>query len=95
MASITISVSDEVQCYIDQRIVEGGFEDSAAYILSLIDVDQKFLAKEHARIKAAAEAGLKQLDGGEEVEYQSSEQLLEDIVRRGEERLSRSRSKSA
>lgn len=95
MASITIPVPDEVQRFVDRRIAEGGFNDAAAYVLSLIDFDQKFQASEHARIKAAAEAGLRQLDRGEYIEYESSEQLLEDIVRRGEERLARSRSKSA
>lgn len=95
MASITISVPDEVQRFVEQRIAEGGFGDAAGYILSLIEFDQKFQAQEHARIKAAAEAGLKQLDRGEYIQYESSEQLLEDIVRRGEDRLARSRSKSA
>lgn len=95
MANITISVPDDVQGFIEARIAEGEFGDAAAYILSLIDADQRFQASEHARIKSAAEAGLKQLDRGEYVQYDSSEQLLEDIVRRGEERLARSRSKSA
>lgn len=95
MPNITISISEEAQRFVDQRIAEGGFDDPAAYVLSLIDVDQKFQAREHARIKAAAEAGLKQLDRGEHVEYESGEQLLEDIVLRGEERLAGSRSKSA
>ena len=95
MPNITISISEEAQRFVDQRIAEGGFDDPGAYLLSLIDVDQKFQAREHARIKAAAEAGLKQLDRGEHVEYESGEQLLEDIVLRGEERLAGSRSKSA
>jgi Arc/MetJ-type ribon-helix-helix transcriptional regulator len=95
MASITISVPDTVQHFVEQRVADGGFGDGAAYVLSLIEFDQKFQSQEHARIKAAAEAGLKQLDRGEHIEYGSSEQLLEDIVRRGEERLARSRSKSA
>jgi Arc/MetJ-type ribon-helix-helix transcriptional regulator len=95
MPTLAIAIPDNLQRFIDQRVAEGGFADATAYLLSLLEVDQRFQAQEHHRLKAQVEEGLKQLDRGEYFEYETAQQILEDVIGRGEERIDRIRPKSA
>lgn len=95
MIDLSISLPESLHAFVLSRVSEGRFADPSEYIRMLIEADQRFQAQELARLREAAEAGKKELDRGEYFEYESTEQLLNDIVRRGEERLAKSRSKTA
>jgi Arc/MetJ-type ribon-helix-helix transcriptional regulator len=88
MADLIISLPASIHAFVESRVAEGGFADSTEYVRALIEADQKFQEQETVRLREAAEAGVKQLDRGEYVQFGSSDQLLQDIVRRGEQRLS-------
>jgi Arc/MetJ-type ribon-helix-helix transcriptional regulator len=95
MPTLKLPVSDELHRFIQQRVADGGYESAAAYLLSLVNVDHKFQAQEQKRIKKQVDEALGELERGECFEYETTQQIMDDIVRRGEERLGRSRTKSA
>lgn len=86
MASVNVSLPQSVKDFVDARVVEGGYGDVGEYVVALIERDRQ-RAEELTKLRAQAQAGADQLDRGEYVPFDSKDQILEDIERRGRERM--------
>ncbi len=97
MATMNISLPDTLKNYVDSRVERDGYGTVSEYFRELIRQDQQ--RKEQERLERAqleklrgdVQAGLDALKAGKFTEYDSAEDLINDIQAEGNKRLTRSK----
>jgi antitoxin ParD1/3/4 len=88
MATVNVSLPQSVKDFVDARVAEGGYGSASEYVIALIERDRQ-RAEELKNLRAQVQDGADQLERGEYVPFDSKDQILEDIERRGRERLAK------
>ncbi len=97
MATVNISLPDKLKSYVDDRVERDGYGTTSEYFRELIRQDQQ--RKEQGQVERAqlermredVRAGLAALKAGKFTEYDSAEDLINDIQAEGNKRLARSK----
>lgn len=94
MTSITLCLPEEAIRFIGAQVSQGKYGDASAYIAELIEIDRRWQEHERPRIKRAAEEGLAQLERGEYFEFESTQEIMQFLEGRLEERIERRKGES-
>ncbi len=81
MASLTITLPDELSKYVEEQVAAGRGGDASAFIRSLLEEDQTVLEVDD-ELLAEIDAGIQEADRGELVD---AEDVFEQLMRRSEE----------
>jgi putative addiction module CopG family antidote len=100
MATMNISLPDNLKSYVDSRVSKDGYGTASEYFRELIRQDQQRREREQAereqleKLREEVQAGLDALREGRFKEYVSAEELVDDVVIEGTKRLVRSKNGS-
>ena len=93
MTSIRVSLPRAVKEFVDARVAEGGYRDTGDYVLALIEQDRqrgtRSTCATHEELAAQVRAGADELGRGEFASFDNAAQILDDVERRGRERLAK------
>ena len=90
MATVKVSLPQSAKEFVDARVAEGGYATAGEYVVALIERDrerQVQRTEELSKLRAQVQDGADQLERGEYMPFDSKEQILDEIERRGRERL--------
>ena len=97
MTNISVSLPQGVKEFVDARVAEGGFRDTGDYGLALIEQDRARGAastnETEDELRAQLRAGAEELARGDFVSFDRPTEILDDIERRGRERIARRKGK--
>jgi antitoxin ParD1/3/4 len=97
MATMNISLPDNMKSYVDSRVSKDGYGTASEYFRELIRQDQQRREQEQAeraqleKLREEVQAGLTAIREGRFKEYASAEELVDAIVAEGTKRLARSK----
>ena len=100
MATMNISLPDKLKSYVDSRVERDGYGTASEYFRELIRQDQQRKEQEQLeraqleKMREDVQAGLDALKAGRFTEYDSAEDLINDIQAEGNKRLVRSKNGS-
>ena len=95
MATMNISLPDNLKSFIDARVSKDGYGNVSEYVRDLVRQDQKRKEQEESEIiyleklREDVQVGIEALRTGKFTEYDSAEDLINDIVNEGERRLAK------
>ncbi len=95
MATMNISLPDTLKSFIDARVSRDGYGNVSEYVRELVRQDQKSREREEAeriyleKLREDVQFGIKALRAGKFTEYDSAEDLINDVIREGEQRLAK------
>lgn len=95
MATMNISLPDNLKSFIDSRVSKDGYGNVSEYVRDLVRQDQKRKEQEESEIiyleklREDVQVGIEALRTGKFTEYDSAEDLINDIVNEGERRLAK------
>ncbi|MBX7170738.1 MAG: type II toxin-antitoxin system ParD family antitoxin [Pyrinomonadaceae bacterium] len=95
MATMNISLPDNLKSFIDTRVSTGGYGNVSEYVRELVRQDQKRKEQEEMertyleKLREDVQIGLKALQAGKSSEYSSAEDLISDIIKEGKKRLAK------
>jgi len=97
MATMNISLPDSLKSYVDSRVSKDGYGTASEYFRELIRQDQQRREREREeraqleKLREEVEAGLTAIREGRFKDYNSAEELVDDVVIEGTKRLARSK----
>ena len=97
MATMNISLPDKLKSYVDNRVENDGYGTASEYFRELIRQDQQRREQEQVeraqleKMREDVQAGLDALKAGRFTEYETAEDLINDVRAEGNKRLARSR----
>lgn len=74
MATMNVSLADDLREFVDQRVADGGYSGSSDYVRSLIRRDKEEEAKKE-RLIAILRSAKQEIDAGDFVELASDEDI--------------------
>ena len=83
MSSLTLTLPDSIQRFIEDRVSEDGYPSASEYIRLLVEEDRKRRSDESEQLRAQIRVGLEELDRGEYEEYETAEDLARDVKAEG------------
>ena len=83
MSSLTLSLPDSIQKFIEDRVSEDGYPSASEYIRLLVEEDQKRRSEASEQLRAQVRVGLEELDRGEYEEYETAEDLAQGVKAEG------------
>lgn len=92
---MNISLPDNLKSFIDSRVSKDGYGNVSEYVRDLVRQDQKRKEQEESEIiyleklREDVQVGIEALRTGKFTEYDSAEDLINDIVNEGERRLAK------
>ena len=95
MATMNISLPDKLKSYVDNRVERDGYGTVSEYFRELIRQDQQRREQEQLertqleKMREEVQAGLDALRAGRFTEYESAEDLINDVRAEGNKRLAR------
>ncbi len=98
MATMNISLPDKLKRYVDNRVESDGYGTASEYFRELIRHDQQRKEQEQLeraqleKMREDVQAGFAALKAGRFTEYDSAQDLINDIQAEGTKRLTRSKS---
>lgn len=94
MATMNISLPDQLKSYVDSRVSKDGYGTASEYFRELIRQDQQRREQEQLerkqleKLREDVQAGLTAIREGRFKEYASADELFAEIVTEGRKRLS-------
>ena len=95
MATMNISLPDTLKSFIDSRVSNDGYGNVSEYVRELIRQDQKRKEQEESeriyleKLREDVQVGIEALRAGKFTEYNSADDLINDIVKEGQKRLAK------
>ena len=95
MATMNISLPDTLKDFIDARVSNDGYGNVSEYVRELVRQDQKRKEREEServyleKLREDVQVGIEALRSGKFTEYDSAEDLINDIVKEGQKRLAK------
>lgn len=97
MATMNISLPDQLKSYVDSRVAKDGYGTASEYFRELIRQDQQRRAQEQLeraqleKLREDVQAGLTAIREGRFKEYASADELFDEVVTEGRKRLAQSK----
>ena len=97
MATMNISLPDTLRSYIESRVSNDGYGNASEYFRELVRLDQKRKEQERQErtyletLREEVQAGLEALKEGRFTDYNSADELINDIQREGQKRLAQNK----
>lgn len=95
MATMNISLPDTLKSFIDTRVSNDGYGNVSEYVRELVRQDQKRKEQEEServyleRLREDVQIGIEALRAGKFTEYDSAEDLINDVIKEGQKRLAK------
>jgi antitoxin ParD1/3/4 len=95
MATMNISLPDNLKSFIDARVSNDGYGNVSEYVRDLVRQDQKRKEQEKAertyleQLREDVRVGLKDIKAGRITKYESAEDLINDVIKEGKKRLAK------
>lgn len=95
MATMNISLPDNLKSFIDTRVSNDGYGNVSEYVRDLVRQDQKRQEAEESerkyleQLREDVQIGLDALKAGKFTQYDSADDLINDVIKEGQKRLAR------
>lgn len=95
MATMNISLPDNLKSFIDVRVSNDGYGNVSEYVRDLVRQDQKRKEQEQTerkyleQLREDVRIGLMDLKAGRVTKYDSAEDLINDVIKEGKKRLTK------
>ena len=95
MATMNISLPDNLKSFIDARVSNDGYGNVSEYVRDLVRQDQKRKEQEESerkyleQLREDVRIGLEDLKAGRFTRYDSAEDLISDVIEEGQKRLAK------
>lgn len=95
MATMNISLPDTLKSFIETRVSRDGYGNVSEYVRELVRQDQKSKEREEAervyleKLREDVQVGIEALRAGKFTEYDSAEDLVNDVIKEGHRRLAK------
>ena len=92
---MNISLPDTLKSFIDTRVTNDGYGNVSEYVRELVRQDQKRKEQEESerkyleQLREDVQIGLDALKAGKFKEYDSAEDLINDVIKEGQKRLAK------
>lgn len=93
MATMNISLPDNLKSFIDARVSNDGYGNVSEYVRDLVRQDQKRKEQEESerkyleQLREDVRIGFEDLKAGRFTKYDSAEDLINDVIEEGQKRL--------
>lgn len=95
MATMNISLPDTLKSFIDSRVSNDGYGNVSEYVRELVRQDQRRKEQEEServyleRLREDVQVGIEALRAGKFTEYNSADDLINDVIKEGQKRLAK------
>ena len=95
MATMNISLPDNLKSFIDARVSNDGYGNVSEYVRELVRQDQKRKEQEASerfyleQLREDVRIGLEDLKAGRFTKYDSTDDLINDVIKEGQKRLAK------
>lgn len=95
MATMNISLPDNLKSFIDARVSNDGYGNVSEYVRDLVRQDQKRKEQEESerkyleQLREDVQIGLDALKEGKFTKYDSADDLINEVIREGQKRLAK------
>jgi antitoxin ParD1/3/4 len=95
MATMNISLPDNLKSFIDARVSNDGYGNVSEYVRELVRQDQQRKEQEASertyleQLREDVRIGLEDLKAGRFTKYDSTDDLINDVIKEGQKRLAK------
>jgi antitoxin ParD1/3/4 len=95
MATMNISLPDNLKSFIDARVSSDGYGNVSEYVRDLVRQDQKRKEQEESErkyletLREDVRIGFEDIKAGRVTKYDSAADLINDVIKEGQERLAK------
>ncbi len=86
MATKTVRLGERLDHFVEQQVKTGRFENASEVVRAGVRLLQDYEVH-NAKLRAELQTGLEDIEAGNVHEYDNADDLYQDIVSRGRERL--------